>query len=80
MEYSVSKQWRPCSDVCLPMSHKKDARLIWVNEFVKAKRKPKLRYSQFILPTLHLTFLYKCERERTGEFIVQTSCFRLNSS
>ena len=42
--YSVSKQWRPWSDAafcgvwssdlgmhCLPMSHKKDARLIWVN-------------------------------------------------
>ena len=40
IEHSVSKQWRPCSYAasaasdldlhCLPMSHKKDARLIWV--------------------------------------------------
>ena len=36
-ETSVSKQWKTWSDPpfcgvwCLPMSHKKDARLIWVN-------------------------------------------------
>ena len=42
IEHSVSKQWRHRSDTavcvsdltlkCLPMSHKKDARLIWVKE------------------------------------------------
>ena len=41
IEHSVSKQWVPgqtlpsaAADLglhCLPMSHKKDARLIWVN-------------------------------------------------
>ena len=33
IEHSVSKQWRTASDLdlhCLPMSHEKDAKLIWV--------------------------------------------------
>ena len=35
MDQSISKQWR-ISDLglhCLPMSHKKNARLIWVNPY-----------------------------------------------
>ena len=39
IEYYVSKQWRHCSAASdlglqwLPMSHKKDARLIWVEQY-----------------------------------------------
>ena len=45
IDIQVSKQWRPWSDAadlglhCLPMSHKRDAKLIWVKKLASLQMK-----------------------------------------
>ena len=55
IEHSVRKQWRPfhCSDAgsrsdCFPMSHIKDARLIWVNSTKTISMKTRQIHQFFI--------------------------------
>ena len=67
IEYYVSKQWRHCSAASdlglqwLPMSLKKDARLIWVEQYSAFCKKPTISDTIPIrLAPVHKTIFHQC--------------------